>query len=241
MNWRQLTGVNSLRGCRETTDRLGVPPSGGLQRSIGLAPRERGTPNFRSPVHPNPCRNRIPGTRARCASPLSDLFVPDIASRYSMANRSNIRCSHAAPDCDEYNSASPSNADLNASRVRPRGKKLSDRVSALSHSKRAKCGHAANPARAANVQSPALRPARDNDSATRTTQTSRPRAPQMQPAGRAKNDPYVPGCGRCNDDVQNTLRKSKIADVRSSAGAAGNATDSRAAFAMRATLRAASH
>jgi hypothetical protein len=76
-----------------------------------------------------------------------------------------VRHSHAGPDCDEYTSASPSNAELNASRVRRRGRKLFARVPALRRSSRATCGREANPTRAANVLCLSLRPARDNDSA----------------------------------------------------------------------------
>ncbi len=128
-----------------TATSFGVPPSSGI---------------FTCPVHPNPFHNRTADTRARCASPVPGLFVPDIAPRCSTANRSNDPCSRAAPGYDEPNSASPNDADLNASRVRPRGRKLFGRVPALRRSKRARCGRAANPTRAAKVVCQALRPAR---------------------------------------------------------------------------------
>ncbi len=76
-----------------------------------------------------------------------------------------------------------------------------------SKSKHAPCVRAAIPAHTAKLLRPAFPPARDNDSLARTTQISGSRASRTQPAGRAKNYPYAPGCSRCNDDAQNTTRR----------------------------------
>jgi hypothetical protein len=65
----------------------------------------------------------------------------------------------------------PSNADQNASRARPRERKVFARVSFPHRSKRAMCGHVAIPIHAAAALCPALPQARDNDWATHTTQT----------------------------------------------------------------------
>jgi ribosomal protein L32 len=94
-----------------------------------------------------------------------------------------------------------------ALRARRRERKLFTRAIAPGRSKCATCGHAAIPAHATDLLYPALPPARDNDSATRTTQMSGPRTPRTRPADRTKNCPCAPGYGQCNDDAQNTMPK----------------------------------
>lgn len=209
-----------------------VEPQGlGVPHSCGLT----------SPARPNPFRSRAADTHARYASPLQRPFAPGTPLRCSTANLSSVPRNRVARDCDARNSVSPSNVDPIALCARPHGRKLFDHARAPRRSKHALCAHAAIPARAAKLLGPAFPPARDNDSATRTTQTSGSRSLQTQSASRAKNYPCAQGCGRRNDDGRNRMTRLENADARSWAGAAANAEGSRAFYARLATPRVASH